>query len=199
MERSFKRTPSGKRNKWIISALIVFALFLAGLISGYLASRMGRQSPEEPAPSSQPQAETHIVSISYPVSDGLYTQSLGIKAPASRDALAEAVVREFLKGPGGGEVRAMIPEGAALLGIYLGQDGILYVDLSSDFRANFKGDLLGELMLLKGFYKTINDNVPQLRGIRILIGGKEAESVGGHILLDSLTQQALNGVYNAPL
>ncbi len=107
-------------------------------------------------------------------------------------------MREFLHGPSDAGLKSAVPEGAPLLGVYLGQDGILYVNLSNDFIANFRGDALSEFMVLKGLYKSVMDNVGAIAGIRILAGGREADSIGGHIVLDALSGGVLMGDYNAP-
>jgi spore germination protein GerM len=94
--------------------------------------------------------------------------------------MAEEIVKEFLRGPSQMN-RSGIPVATKLLGIYPGNDGILYVDLSDEFRRNFQGDAIGEFLLLKGLYDSILSNVTGVDDVKIVIEGKEIESIGGHL------------------
>jgi len=59
----------------------------------------------------------------------------------------------------------------------------LYVDLSDEFRRNFQGDVLAEFLLLKGLYESLISNEQEIQDVKILIEGKEIETLGGHLLL----------------
>jgi spore germination protein GerM len=76
-----------------------------------------------------------------------------------------------------------LPRGARLLGIYKGTDGMLYIDLSDEFRRNFQGDVFAEFLLLKGLYESIISNIQDIQDVKILIEGKETETLGGHFFL----------------
>jgi hypothetical protein len=60
---------------------------------------------------------------------------------------------------------------------------MLYIDLSDEFRRNFQGDVFAEFLLLKGLYESIISNVQDIQDIKILIEGKETETLGGHLFL----------------
>jgi len=55
--------------------------------------------------------------------------------------------------------------------------------LSDDFRRNFWGDALTEFLLLKGLYQSIIANVEDIVDVKVLIEGKELETLGGHLYL----------------
>jgi hypothetical protein len=67
-----------------------------------------------------------------------------------------------------------------LLSVYYASDGILYVDVSDEFRRNFQGDALNEFLLLKGLYDSIITNVTGVQDVKVIVEGKEIESIGGH-------------------
>lgn len=88
--------------------------------------------------------------------------------------MAEEVVGEYLKG---------LKEGlkdTKLLGVYRDKRSIIYVDLSEEFRKNFSGDIRQEYAVLKSLYETITVNIPGTEDVRVLVDGKEVESLGGH-------------------
>jgi hypothetical protein len=71
----------------------------------------------------------------------------------------------------------------SILGIYKGSDQILYVDLSDELRRNFQGDALSEFLLLKGLYESLLANLQGIEDVKILVEGKEIETLGGHFYL----------------
>lgn len=169
-------------NKRVIGITVFVVLFLGGLVGGYLY--LGRnftaRETVETAPQQDGQSgDLSFVRVFYPSEGRLVTEERKIKRQVTLLAAAEAIVDEFLKGPAVG--RSDVPAGTKVLGIYLGSDGILYIDLSDEFRRNFRGDASIEFLLLKGLYESIISNLQGIDDVKILIEGKETESVGGHI------------------
>lgn len=118
--------------------------------------------------------------VYYPYNGRLNMEERRVPRTESRMSIADATVLEFLKGPAG-VTKSYVPEGAELLGIYPGQDGILYIDLSEGVRNTFQGDALAEFLLLRGLYESVLSNVYGVAGVKLLIEGREADSIGGHI------------------
>ena len=73
----------------------------------------------------------------------------------------------------------VIPADVKVLGLYMGIDRLLYIDLSAELVKNFHGDAADEFMLLRSLYLTASSNLP-VDDVKILIDGKEADSLGGH-------------------
>jgi hypothetical protein len=71
--------------------------------------------------------------------------------------------------------------GVRLLDLYMDKDGTIYVDLSNDLRKNFRGDAYEEYLIVAGLYKELKEDIPSFKSLKILIGGKELDSFGGHI------------------
>ncbi len=47
---------------------------------------------------------------------------------------------------------------------------------------NFSGEARYEYYLLKSIYQTLVTNVSEVRDVKILIEGREIDSIGGHML-----------------
>jgi len=120
--------------------------------------------------------------IYYPINYRLLIEERKLPRRTAQLAIAEAVVEEFLKGPGSG-INSSIPGDSRLLGIYKDTNQILYVDLSDEFRRNFQGDAYAEFFLLKGLYESLISNVPDIQDVKVLIEGKQIETLGGHLYL----------------
>lgn len=164
-----------------MAAFLLACLFLAGLGAGYVVFKKNFSLPPAPPPPAAEEEFTYL-RVYYPLSGRLQMEERRVPRAMAVGNMAEATVREFLKGPSGVSVQTA-PQGAELLGAYSGSDGILYVDLSEGFRRGFRGDALSEFLLLRGLYESLLSNVYGTSDVRVLVEGREAESIGGHISL----------------
>jgi len=170
---------------WI---MLVVLFFLAGASGGYFLFRKlavketlpSKASLQENAP---PGAEDFIaLRLYYPIGNRIDLVEKRVPRRTKQMAMADAVVEEYFKGPGN-DKSSHIPQNVKLLGLYKDSSQMLYVDLSDELRRNFQGDALTEYLLLKGVYESLISNLQDVQDIKILIEGKEAETLGGHIYL----------------
>ncbi len=172
-------------NKKKILWVLVFALlFLGGIAGGffYFSRNFGFMQTVKTVPQEVGQEEdTSFMRIYYPSEGRLIMEERRVKRQVALTAVAEEIAHEFLKGPSN-MAKSAVPPGTKLLAVYYGSDGILYVDLSDEFRRNFQGDALNEFLLLKGLYDSIISNVTGVDDVKVIIEGKEIESIGGHFL-----------------
>jgi hypothetical protein len=173
------------KKAWM-ALLVIF--FLAGVSASYfLFSTFTRQEkppvagPVAPAVPAVPE-DLFDLRMYYPVDGRLETVEKKLPRRTKQYAIAEAVIEEFFKGPGNGHV-SPLPQNVSLLGIYKGSDHVLYVDLSDEVRRNFQGDALSEFLLLKGLYESLLANLQDIEDVKILVEGKEIETLGGHFYL----------------
>lgn len=169
-------------------ALIVFAsilIFLGGVAGGYVyfskVLSHPQNSPEGRGEVAKDQ-DFLTLRIYYPIGDQCQIEE---RRPPKREgttAIPEAIIEEYLKGSAVATIPFM-PRGVKLLGVYQGTDGMLYINLSEDFRRNFKGDAFAEFLLLKGMYMSLMANMPEVQDVKIILEGKEIETLGGHFFL----------------
>jgi hypothetical protein len=70
-----------------------------------------------------------------------------------------------------------------VLGVYRDRNNIIYLDFSEELKNEFHGDIKKEHLFLKSLYKTVISNIADIEDIRILINGKEVDTIGGHIFI----------------
>jgi hypothetical protein len=169
----------------LIALLILLSAAAAGwFVTMYLQSPAGQfKQPlielkgETAGNSALPPAITDdavTVKIFLPSDEGITVEERRIQNNPIPVKMAESVVSEYLRG---------LKEGlkdAKLLGVYRDKRSIIYIDLSDDFKKNFSGDIKQEYALLKSIYQTITVNIPGTEDVRLLVDGKEVESLGGH-------------------
>jgi spore germination protein GerM len=167
---------------------LVIVLFLVGAAAGfYFVHRFVRsekQTAETPPPQilSPGVEEFFPLRLYLPVDNRLQLVEKKVAGMTKQSAIADAVIEEFFKGPGTGTA-SPIPQNVRLLGLYKDSAQILYVDLSDEVRRNFQGDALSEYLLLKGLYESLISNLQDVQDVKVLIEGKEVESLGGHFYL----------------
>jgi spore germination protein GerM len=175
--------PANRRR--ILWVLVLVLLFSGGIAGGffYFAGNFGNKPKGETIAETHKQAEdSSFIRVYFPSEGRLIIEERRVKRLGSVTVSAEEIVEEFLKGPSPGG-KSDVPPDTKVLGLYFGNDGILYVDLSDEFRRNFHGDALSEFLLLKGLYESIISNVTGIDDVKILIEGKEMESMGGHLFV----------------
>lgn len=169
----------------MIAVIVLFVAVLSGwLITRYYQSpaekhdspliEMKEGMPKNQAAFGISGEDTIMVKIFYPSEDGAVAEDKTVPNKPLPVAIAEAVLTEYLKG---------LKEGlkdTKLLGVYRDRNSVLYIDLSEEFRRNFSGDARQEYYLLKSLFDTVVANVAGTEDIRLLIEGKEIESIGGH-------------------
>ncbi len=180
-ETAAKRMSLGKKIA-IVAVILILAAVAGWLTSRYFfpvekplvedSERQGRQDFAMPS-----SAEIKVpVTIFYPGETGLTKEEKNIAGSALPVKLAESILQEYF----GGFKSAL--KNTVVRGVYQDRNKILYVDLSDEFRRNFSGDARYEYYLLKSFYLTLATNIPGISDVKLLVEGREIESIGGHML-----------------
>lgn len=136
-------------------------------------------------------ANSVAVKIFFPSEEGMTVEDRKILSSSLPVIFAEDLINEYLKGLQGGL------EETKLIAVYQDRANIFYIDLSDDFRRNFSGDVRQEYYLLKSLYSTVIGNIMGAEDVKILIEGKEIESIGGHFyslypLKDTVTKDVIS-------
>lgn len=92
----------------------------------------------------------------------------------------EAVIEELIKGPSSSSLVATIPKGTRLRNVFV-SDHIAYLDFSRELKTKHWGGSSGELMTVYSIVNTVLDNFPYLKGVKMLIEGRDVETLIGHL------------------
>jgi hypothetical protein len=92
-------------------------------------------------------------------------------------------------------IRKLVEEyDAKLLDLYLDRNGMIYMDFSDELKKNYHMDISQELNFLAGLFNGIRSSVPGLTAMKILIEGKETDSLGGHIDISKPIGEEIAGI-----
>ncbi len=99
--------------------------------------------------------------------------------------MVKTSLTELFKGPQKMGVLSTIPRQTQLRELYLNGNGCAYVDLSPEVTTNHAGSIIAELATIYSIVNTLVVNFDEIESVRLLIAGKEAETLAGHIVLTS--------------
>jgi hypothetical protein len=180
------KTPS--KFSWKKKAALIAVILISAVLAGWITSRYFFSSQEKPLVEDSskqdkqtlpimPSSEIKVpVTIFYPGDGGLVKEEKNLAGSSLPVKLAESVLQEYFKGLNNDLKNTVVR------GVYEDRNKILYVDLSDEFRRNFSGEARYEYYLLKSIYQTLVTNVSEVRDVKILIEGREIDSIGGHML-----------------
>ena len=93
------------------------------------------------------------------------------------------LVAELDRGPRGAGVAAL-PAGTAALHVFLDERGLLTLDLSRAFQQGFRGGSGAEYLAVASLVRTLGANLPEVKRVLIICGGRPIATLGGHLPLD---------------
>jgi sporulation and spore germination protein len=167
-----------------IGGLAVLVLIAIGIARMYAPARpVPSDAPVASSPTTAKETAHITATLFFGAADG---QSL---APMRRDvALAETVVdqgRQILAAQLSEVPQApyvsVIPAGTMLRAFYVTERGDAFVDLSSDIVRGHPGGSLNELLTVYAIVNAVSANLPAVRRVQILVDGKEADTIAGHV------------------
>ena len=140
-------------------------------------SRQGTQPNDLPAAS-----QNAVVDLYFADWNNSFLKSEQRTMLQSPDAVSFArdIVEALIKGPQKGLLRTL-PEGTVLNALYITPDNVCYVDLSEAVRTHHPGGSNSELLTIYSVVNSLILNIPQIKQVKILIGGNESSTLAGHI------------------
>jgi spore germination protein GerM len=167
-----------------VVATIVLAAAGAWVLFVGLPRWYGPKPPESPASTAAPVAPGRKITATlyYVSDDGTELVGLQREVPFGEAVIDQARhIVEAQIAPAEPPLVSAIPQGTALRNIYLTDKGDAFVDLSAEVRAKHPGGSLDELFTVYTIVNVLTVNLPAIQQVQILIDGKEADTLAGHV------------------
>jgi hypothetical protein len=113
---------------------------------------------------------------------------IGLSTEPSSRARQLIAALAALDPPRGGE--RTLPPDTALLEFYLLPGGAAIADFSGELASAMPSGILSEQLALEAITRTLGENILQLRRLKIVIAGQEAETLAGHVDLKNFIELA---------
>ncbi|MEK6527645.1 MAG: GerMN domain-containing protein [Nitrospirota bacterium] len=174
MKKTHRIKKNSRRLRYLLAVLLIFVISAAASYF-YFKPRLAFKSSfieniESHLPGTKPPAGEKNSQRLYNSQSESAAEDNRQTAPDSTLVTAENTIKKYME-----------PYGTKLLDLYMDKDGTVYVDFSNELKKKFTGDAYDEYRIVADLYENIRINVPGFNALKILIDGKEAASIGGHI------------------
>jgi hypothetical protein len=164
---------------------IIFAIAAAAGV--YIWSLMHSSSvppntvvPDQPALAQQSRPDDSLtISLYFPSEGMLVSGSVAVKRQPDGQSQARVILAAIL-----GDQRAAqtaLLKDVRLRELYLDASGTAYVDLASVQQKEIKVSARDEIMALYAMVNTLLQNIEEIKRVRVLLDGREAQTLAGHI------------------
>jgi len=110
----------------------------------------------------------------------LYSEQRTFPGHLTALSLGGKIINALIEGPKKELVHTM-PSGTTLQAFFLTEKGVAVVDLSSDIKDRHPGGVQAEKITIYSIVNTLILNIPEINAVKILIGGRESDTLAGHI------------------
>lgn len=172
--------------QWILATAILLALATGMAIYVW---QLHRRESATPVPAA---AEPHVsppapgptdnvtVWVAYDTSGTLRAQTISVPTSSRRQQRAEELMRGLLSIYTADNSPHPLPAGAEVRNVYLVDPGVAVIDLNSAFVVGQTSGVLAEELTLASLIQTLSSNIPGITKVKILVDGKERETLSGH-------------------
>jgi len=178
---------------------IIFICIIAAFIAGLFALRAlhRRATQLQPTRTTEEEERREVIAppISTPTDVSTSAQLFWISAtqadqlapvtvqlPLSADPphRAKQLITALIANPPTPAQRT-IPSGATLLNFYLLPNGQAVADFSDELSTEMPSGILSEWLAVRSIIQTLAANVPQVTQLKILVHGREIDTLAGHV------------------
>jgi hypothetical protein len=110
----------------------------------------------------------------------LHAQTARIPLPSVRQQRAEELLRALLALYLDKSSPHPLPQGSDIRSVYLVDPGLAVIDISAAFADGHRSGVLSEELTVASLIQTLSANLPGILKVKILVEGKERETLAGH-------------------
>jgi spore germination protein GerM len=175
-----------------VIAIAVLLIAVLGL-TGY-AWHMRRTASSTPAPSTDTRplappvagpTEQVTLYVAHDNDGSLRAESARIPMPSGRQQRAEELLRALLSLYLDKSSPHALGPGADIRAVFLVDPGVAVIDLNSAFADKHRSGVLVEELTVASLIHTVSANTPGILKVKILVDGKDRETLAGHADLSS--------------
>jgi hypothetical protein len=174
------------RTRYVQIGAAIVAVALTAWGASRLLERVVSPVPQQPAATAAGSAVAsvpHIIAtLYYASSDGRSLAAVKREVPLADGVLAQGrqIIQSQLEAAPEPYV-SVIPTGTMLRAFYVTDRGDAFVDLSPEISTAHPGGSTTELLTVYALVNAITTNLSSVQRVQILIGGKEADTLAGHV------------------
>ena len=167
-----------------VSAMLALALGMSVYVWHMRGRvRQAEAQPEFSHPVSAPvqgPTEQVTVFVAYDEPGVLRAQAASIPLPAGRQERAQELLRALLGLYLDKSSSHPLGPGSEVREVYLVDPGLAVIDVNDAFADGHRSGVLIEELTVASLVQTLASNIPGINRVKILVGGKERETLAGH-------------------
>jgi spore germination protein GerM len=168
------------------AVIIVLAAALVGVATWAVVrfTAPPATAPAAAAPGSQPAGATRRITATlfYVAADGLRLSPVQREVPfgdTPGDQIRRLLDAQLAPAPEG--FTTAMPPGTAVRGVFVSEQGEVFVDFNAELRRAHPGGSLNEIFTVYTIVSTITANIPAVQAVQILVDGHEVDTLAGHV------------------
>jgi len=172
-----------------VAGVAVSAILLAWVLFVALPRRYGPRAagtataPVPPAPAEAAAGGRKIKAhLFYVADDGMHLTSVERDVTYGEGTLEQA--REIVAAqvaPAAEPLVSAIPAGTTVRALFITEDGEAFVDLSAEIMTRHSGGTNDEILTVYTLINALTENLPAITAVQLLVDGKEADTLTGHV------------------
>jgi hypothetical protein len=176
---------------FLITVTILFALTIAMSVYVWQLQRREIRAPRLPektehvAPPTSGPLEQVTVYVAFDSTGELRAQLISIPLSAGRQQRAEGLLRGLMNFYTAKDSTHPLAAGADIRQVFLVDPGLVVIDVNSAFIEGQVSGVLAEELTIASLVQTLATNMPELTRVKILVDGKERDTLAGHADLSS--------------
>lgn len=167
--------------------LTIFAFHIRGHVN-QVSSEAADVRPV--APPAQGATEHVVLYLAWDDVGALHPQTINIALPSTRQQRAEEILRALVSTYLDKSSTHPIPAGSDIRAVYLVDPGLAVIDLNLVFANGHRSGVLEEELTVSSLVQTLSSNLPGILKVKILVDGKERDTLAGHADLTTLYDAA---------
>ncbi len=167
--------------RWALAALAAI-LICAALLCAPDVSRAQTGAAPDDSGDDRTRSGKVVTHLYFSDRDNAYLMAENRVLPGDEDpaAFGKTLLAALVKGPREDLTRTL-PAETVVRALFVADDGTAYVDMSEEITTKHPGGCVSELMTIYSVANTLILNISEISAVKILIGGRDATTLAGHI------------------
>jgi hypothetical protein len=173
------------RHLWIGVAVMLLAVITMVVYLGRMKSRVSELEPTTSdlrpvAPPASGPTEQVTLYVAFDDPGTIRATAAKIPLPSGRQQRAEELLRTLMNIYLDRTSSHAMPPGAEIRSVFLIDPGTAVIDTNAAFAEGHRSGVLVEELTVASLIQTLSSNIPGIIRVRILVDGKQRETLAGH-------------------
>ncbi len=164
----------------LLLAVFAMSVYAWRMRRGVAATPVSAVDTRPVAPPAAGPTEQVALFVAYDDIGMLQARTARIPLPSVRQQRAEELLRALLALYLDKSSPHPLPPGSDVRGVYLIDPGLAVIDMNAAFADGHRSGVLSEELTVASFIQTLSANIPGVLKVKILVEGKERETLAGH-------------------